>query len=73
LDFKPVIGLAVITELVLLLFFLLVDPVAAVLHHAAPTSVGVAFAILAFPAVLLADSLHKYFRARKSVPDHRAP
>jgi magnesium-transporting ATPase (P-type) len=62
---------AVVTEFVLLLFFLLADPVAAVLHHAAPTSVGVAFAILAFPAVLVADSLHKYFRARKPAPGSR--
>jgi magnesium-transporting ATPase (P-type) len=64
---------AVITEFMLLLFFLLVPPVAAVLGHSPPTTAGVVVAILAFPAVLLADSLHKYFRARKSILDHGKP
>jgi magnesium-transporting ATPase (P-type) len=55
---------AVCAEFMLLLFFLLVQPVAAVLGHAPPTNAGLTFAILAFPAVLMADSLHKYFRAK---------
>jgi magnesium-transporting ATPase (P-type) len=55
---------AVIAELTLLFLFLFVQPIAAILGHAPPTNAGAAFAILAFPAVLLADAVHKYLRAK---------
>lgn len=46
--------------------FLLVPPVAATLGHALPSTVGWGVALLAAPAVLLADAVHKAWRARRS-------
>jgi magnesium-transporting ATPase (P-type) len=59
---------AVTTELALLLVFLHVRPLAAILGHAPPTVIGTACALLAFPAVILADTLHKHFRRRRHPP-----
>jgi magnesium-transporting ATPase (P-type) len=59
---------AVIAELVILLVFLHVRPLAAILGHAPPTMIGTAVALLAFPAVILADTLHKHFRRRENRP-----
>jgi magnesium-transporting ATPase (P-type) len=53
---------AVIAELTLLLLFLFVQPVAAILGHAPPSRAGTVVAMLAFPAVLLADAVQKYLR-----------
>jgi hypothetical protein len=50
---------AIGTELLLLLCFLYVPPLAAILGHAAPTLAGATIAVLAFPAVLAADALQK--------------
>jgi magnesium-transporting ATPase (P-type) len=55
---------AVTAELALLLALLHVRPLAAILGHAPPTMIGTAFALLAFPAVILADTLHKHIRRR---------
>jgi hypothetical protein len=56
---------AVAAELVFLGAFLLVPPVASLLDHAAPPVAGLAVALLAAPAVLLVDALHKRARARR--------
>ena len=53
---------AVATELALLLGFLYCGPVARLLGHAPPNRTGAVFAVLAFPAVLLADVLYKRIR-----------
>jgi calcium-translocating P-type ATPase len=54
---------AVASELVLLGFFLYFPPLARVLGQAPPGGVGLAVALLAFPAVLVADALEKRRRA----------
>ena len=59
---------AVTAELALLLLFLHFRPLAAILGHSPPTLVGAACALLAFPAVVLLDALHKRIRNRR---DHR--
>jgi hypothetical protein len=56
---------AVVVEVGFLFAFLLVPPVASVLDHAVPPLAGFAVALLAAPAVLLVDALHKRSRARK--------
>jgi calcium-translocating P-type ATPase len=61
--------LGVVFEIVLLGLLLYVEPVAAVVGHSAPPLLGWAIALLAAPAVLTADWLHK--RARGG-PSHRA-
>lgn len=55
---------AVTAELVLLMLFLHFRPLAAILGHSPPTLVGTACALLAFPAVVLVDALHKHIRNR---------
>jgi magnesium-transporting ATPase (P-type) len=55
---------AVASELVLLVVFLTVPPVANVLGHTLPTVLGWALAALAVPAVLFADTVHKLLVAR---------
>jgi magnesium-transporting ATPase (P-type) len=55
---------AVLVELALLAGFLLIPPVASILDHAPPPAAGLAVAVLAAPAVLAADALHKWRRAR---------
>jgi calcium-translocating P-type ATPase len=57
---------AVTAELVLLLLFLHFRPLAAILGHTSPTPVGTACALLAFPAVVLVDALHKHIRNRRN-------
>jgi magnesium-transporting ATPase (P-type) len=56
---------AVAVEVVLLLAFLYFAPLARILGQAPPTVTGAAFAMLAFPAVLLADVLYKRIRRRR--------
>jgi magnesium-transporting ATPase (P-type) len=56
---------AVAAELLALVAFLFVPPVASLLGHAPPPLWGWAVATLAIPAVLAADALHKWQRRRK--------
>ena len=56
---------AVAVELALLCGFLLVGPVARLLHQAAPPAAGLLVAVLAAPALLLADAAHKRLRRRR--------
>jgi magnesium-transporting ATPase (P-type) len=63
---------AVMAELALLLVFLHVRPLAAILGHAPPTVIGTACALFAFPAVILADILHKHIRRRGHHPFNKA-
>jgi magnesium-transporting ATPase (P-type) len=56
---------AVGIELAVLAGFLLIPPVASVLDQAPPPAAGLAVALLAAPAVLGADALHKRARARR--------
>ena len=57
---------AVAIELLALAGFLLIPPLASLLNHAVPPLAGFAVAILAAPAVLLADALHKRALRRRS-------
>jgi calcium-translocating P-type ATPase len=56
---------AVAVELVMLAGFLLIPPVADLLDQAPPPAAGFAVAILAAPALLAADALHKHTRATR--------
>ncbi|MGI8685565.1 MAG: cation transporting ATPase C-terminal domain-containing protein [Acidimicrobiales bacterium] len=56
---------AVVMELAVLAGVLLVPAVADRLGHAPPPLAGFHFAVLAAPAVLASDRLHKAFRARR--------
>jgi magnesium-transporting ATPase (P-type) len=56
---------AVAAELLLLLGFLYIHPLARILGHAPPAVAGAASALLAFPAVILADAVHKVIRSRR--------
>jgi magnesium-transporting ATPase (P-type) len=56
--------LAVLLELLLLLGFLGIGPVARTLDHAWPPLAGALVALLAVPAVFAADALHKWSRQR---------
>ena len=56
--------LAVLLELLLLLGFLGIGPVARTLDHAWPPLAGAVVAMLAVPAVFAADALHKWSRRR---------
>jgi calcium-translocating P-type ATPase len=56
---------AVLAELGLLLVFLFVGPIATVLGHAPPSPGGLAVALAAIPAVLVADWLYKVVRHRR--------
>jgi magnesium-transporting ATPase (P-type) len=63
---NPLLFVAVVIELVTLVAFLYVAPLAHLLDHAAPTVVGFAVALLAIPAVLAADTVQKrVFRRRR--------
>ena len=57
---------AVTAELALLLLFLHSRPLATILGHSPPTLVGTACALLAFPAVVLIDALHKGILNRRN-------
>jgi hypothetical protein len=50
---------AVAAELGMLAAFLFVEPIAALLDHGPPPAAGFAVALLAIPAVLAVDALHK--------------
>ena len=50
---------AVAVELMLLFGFLYWTPLAQVLGHTPPTVIGAALAVLAFPAVIVTDVIHK--------------
>jgi Cation transporting ATPase, C-terminus len=52
---------AVAAELAMLVGFLYITPLAALLGQSGPSLVGFAVALLAIPAVLTADTLHKRF------------
>jgi magnesium-transporting ATPase (P-type) len=56
---------AVVTELVLLVGFLYIEPVADVLGHRPPPFAGFAVALLTAPAVLVVDAIDKSRRARR--------
>jgi hypothetical protein len=58
---------AVIAELLLLVGFLYIPPVASLLEQAAPPLPALAVAILAAPAVIAADAVHKQLRCRANV------
>jgi calcium-translocating P-type ATPase len=55
---------AVGVEMIALVGFLLVPPVARLLDHAFPPLAGLAVAVLAAPLVLVVDAVHKRVRAR---------
>ncbi len=57
---------AVLAELGLLAVFLFLGPVAALLGHAPPAPGGLAVALAAIPAVLLADWIYKEVRHRRA-------
>ncbi|MDV8147549.1 cation-transporting P-type ATPase [Arthrobacter sp. B10-11] len=57
---------AVLAELGLLLVFLFVSPIATLLGHAPPSSGGLAVALAAIPAVIVADWLYKVVRHRRT-------
>ena len=57
---------AVLAELGLLAVFLFLGPLAALLGHAPPSPGGLAVALAAIPAVLLADWLYKIVRHRRA-------
>ncbi|MBZ5703051.1 MAG: cation-transporting P-type ATPase [Acidobacteriia bacterium] len=57
--------LAVLCELGMLAGFLYIAPLARVLGQAPPSAAGYLTALLAFPAVLLADALHKEWKRRR--------
>ena len=63
---NPLLPIAIAVELVLLLAFLGVPPVAAVLGGSFPSAAGWAMAMLAIPAVVLADLAEKTVVARRS-------
>lgn len=56
---------AIAVQLSLLAAFLLIHPLAVILGQAPPRAVGFAIALLAFPAVLLADAIQKSWAARR--------
>ena len=58
---------AVGVELLALVGFLFIPPVASLLDHAPPSLAGFAVALLAAPAVIAADAAHKAWRARRRV------
>jgi magnesium-transporting ATPase (P-type) len=64
---------AVLAELGLLCVFLFLGPVAALLGHAPPTPGGLAVALAAVPAVLIADWLYKIVRHRRAGPSAGSP
>ncbi len=59
---------AVGVELLTLLVFLFIGPIARILGHAPPPLEGALVALLAAPAILLVDAIHKRWRVRRN--DH---
>ncbi|MFF1385064.1 cation-translocating P-type ATPase [Arthrobacter sp. NPDC058288] len=62
---------AVLAELGLLAVFLFIGPVAALLGHAPPSPGGLAVALAAMPAVIVADWIYKMLRRRRPGPGAR--
>ena len=62
---NPFVVIAVLSEVAILAGFLYVSPVAAALGQAPPNSTSYLAALLAVPAVLTADALHKLYRRRR--------
>jgi hypothetical protein len=58
-----------VAELAMLVVFLYVPPIADLLGQAGPTVAGFAVAVLAIPAVLIADAAQKHI-ARHHQSDH---
>jgi magnesium-transporting ATPase (P-type) len=58
---------AVLVELLALVGFLFIEPLASLLDQAPPSWAGFAVALLAAPAVLAADAAHKAWRARARI------
>ena len=56
---------ALVAEVAMLVVFLYVPPVAELLGHAPPPAAGVAVALVAIPAVVLADAAQKAVRRRR--------
>ena len=69
---NPVLVLAVAAEMVLLLIFLGVPPLAELLRGTWPSALGWAIAATAIPVVLLTDAAHKQWRAQR-LTGSRAP
>jgi hypothetical protein len=53
-------------ELAALVCFLVIPPVARLLGHRPPNAAGLAVALLAIPAVLIADATSKWWAARRT-------
>ncbi len=67
---NPLLVGGVLAELAMLVVFLYVPPIADLLGQAGPTVAGFAVAVLAIPAVLIADAAQKYMGRRH--PSDRA-
>jgi calcium-translocating P-type ATPase len=68
---NPLVLWAVAIEVIVLLAFLGIPPLATLLGGTMPTPLGWAVALLAVPAVISADTLHKAVRAACSRPGRR--
>jgi len=62
---NPLLVGGVVAELAMLVTFLYVPAVADLFDQAGPTSVGFAVALLAMPAVIAVDAIHKHFLRRR--------
>jgi magnesium-transporting ATPase (P-type) len=61
---NPLLLGAIVAELAMLVGFLYITPIADLLDQAPPSRIGVAVALLAIPAVLIADTLQKEIPTR---------
>jgi calcium-translocating P-type ATPase len=64
---------AVVAELLLLVLFLYLPALAGLLGHAPPSRAGLGAALLAFPAVLVADAANKWLSRRRVLKGVKAP
>lgn len=64
------IVLAIVCEAIMLACFLYISPLAKLLGHAPPSIAGYLTALLAIPAVLIADALHKHYTGRGTAHPH---
>jgi hypothetical protein len=62
---NPLLLKALVASSSLAALLVCVPPLAALLGHAFPTTAGILLAVLAFPAVLLADAAHKAWARRR--------
>lgn len=60
---------AVAFQMFALAAFLLLPPLATILNQEMPPLVGLAIAVLAAPAVLVADAIHKLWQSRQPARD----